>query len=331
MKEARHLGLPVPAGEEPSSCGLTVSKLIDWWVDEIDGLSSIAASGVSNRRSHLAWWKKAFGPTPYTDLSTATIQDALRVRYTTPNTRNRVRATLGRVIRDAICEGKVCEDKLKGLYEKESAPRSDEPYTDDELRRLFASLEEEDDKRLLVMYALALTTGARHAALWDLRVSDFDFEKGLVTLTRKVKRGQHRAIPLQPWVEKLVLTYVWPLRYSATEMPLFKRSDYKGKTWPRTVNERVLERAAIKRKHPFHTMRHTFVTRAIVEGVPTDWVARFSGHTTLHIMSRYKHLTDSSMEQVFSRKRGEDHRTEAQRLADATRDPLPNAPAPRKE
>ena len=213
-------------------------------------------------------------------------------------------------------QGTLTEHLLKGLSEPER-PATDDAYSEEELGRLFDALRQEDDPRPLVAAAIALSTGARQAAIWSLQVQDVDLGNGYVRFQRNVKRGKHRAVPLQRWVERLILNKVWPEWDSVKpETPLFRGTP---KAWPAKVWNRAVKRAKLERRKPFHTLRHTFVTRALAEGVPIQWVTRFSGHSDTTVMARYKHLTDQAMARAFSRT--QDSRSEAQRLEDATRLP----------
>lgn len=65
---------------------------------------------------------------------------------------------------------------------------------------------------------------------------------------------------------------------------------------------RVIHRLAAQtgiRVHP-HALRHTWATRAIAAGVPTEIVRRAGGWASLAVMQRYLHVSDTEMLRAWS-------------------------------
>ena len=162
-----------------------------------------------------------------------------------------------------------------------------------------------------VSVILALYTGMRIGEICGLKWSDIDFETRLIHVQRTVMRvtdenalekrtvvvedhpktaESNRFIPMT----NHLCTYLLQLKES-------NRSNYivnnQGKrVEPRTVNYRfkkVLAGTDLEKFH-FHTLRHTFATRCVENGVDIASVSRLMGHSSIKLtLDTY---TDSMME-----------------------------------
>lgn len=64
------------------------------------------------------------------------------------------------------------------------------------------------------------------------------------------------------------------------------------------IFRRVSSKIGLERVTP-HTMRHSFATRMIEEGVDIRYVAAFLGHQSLNTTKRYTHVRDYKMQQIY--------------------------------
>lgn len=170
-----------------------------------------------------------------------------------------------------------------------------------------------DDKRALGIL-LCFYTGIRIGELCALRWGDIDFEAGTMSIARTVSRTKNFQ---QPANKSTLLVGMPKSRKSARKIPLpafllklsndlkmytedencYALSGSKTPIEPRTYQKlykRILASAGVKDRK-FHTIRHTFATRALELGVDIKTLSEILGHSNVSItLNIYAH---SLMEQ----------------------------------
>lgn len=191
------------------------------------------------------------------------------------------------------------ENPWKVLKYRPADPPAKRPLTDAELRAVESAIKDEDT---MLLFKTGLYTGMRIGDCAALSWKDVDLERGVLNVKPiKTRRyGTKVTIPLHP----------------ALRSELEKRPSREGYVSPvnaksyrnRTIAERfrnVLERAGLTRwteesgrrrcEVSFHSLRHTFVSRAVEAGVPLELVRRITGHATSEMTVRYAHPSDESL------------------------------------
>ncbi|MBF0287139.1 MAG: tyrosine-type recombinase/integrase [SAR324 cluster bacterium] len=51
----------------------------------------------------------------------------------------------------------------------------------------------------------------------------------------------------------------------------------------------------------FHDLRHTAITRMVIEGYPVSFIMEMTGHTNFNTHSRYCNLNQESMWEIIER------------------------------
>jgi len=140
-----------------------------------------------------------------------------------------------------------------------------------------------------LMLAAALT-GARAGELISATRSQFDAR--LRTITLKGKVGS-RTIPMSPSALTLFKRLA---KGKASDAALLARDD--GRAWGHSDWDQLVRGAAAKAKLPsgvcLYTLRHSFITQAITEGMTTLDVARLCGTSVGMIEKHYGHLVASA-------------------------------------
>jgi len=215
-------------------------------------------------------------------------EDAIRRSRATAN---RILGTLRAALNHAYAECRVPSDnawrgRLKPF--RNVAVTRKRYLTVAEAQRLLNAAE--DDLRNLVQ--AALQTGARYSELTRLKVHDFDGRSGTVGIA-KSKAGKPRRVYLTE--EGCAFFHSITVGRSGDELMLHHHG---GKPWRRTDQwwpmHHAVKRAKLDPPASFHTLRHTYASLALMNGVPLQVVAENLGHVDTRMCERhYGHLAPS--------------------------------------
>jgi integrase len=140
---------------------------------------------------------------------------------------------------------------------------------------------------------ILLYTGMRRSELVYLTWDDIDFRNKLITVQSKPEEGFHpkshrpRSIPIHPHLEQLLLDVPQRGRYvfdNGKDRPVYCK-DYYTKRF-----EKILKAADVKNAN-LHTLRHTFASNLVMNGVDLRTVQELLGHSTIRVTERYAHLS----------------------------------------
>lgn len=170
-----------------------------------------------------------------------------------------------------------------------------------EVARILAAV---SDCYRAIMTFLWLTGTRIGEARW-LTPEDIDHENRVVWIRAKPgwrpKSGDVRSIPMSPELEELLASIPKNRRWVFQKLG-GDGSDARANqiSERRTLEhlKRVLKRLGLTGK--LHTFRHSFISHAIVNGVPPAVVRSWVGHVDDRILARYTHIAD---EQSNSRMR----------------------------
>ncbi len=193
-------------------------------------------------------------------------------------------------------------DRVKRIPDPEGY-RAD-AFTREEQQRLERAIDTKGDVRLFGIL-LSLYTGLRIGELLGLEWTDLDQACTMLTVNRTVHRGKGgegawhlyteqpktqsscRQIPLPPHISRMLRE----IRY--TSISPYVICNKKGGRMPtrsyQYIFERLTEETGV-RKLNFHTLRHTFATRALENGMDIKTLSELLGHKNASItLNRYAH------------------------------------------
>jgi integrase len=199
---------------------------------------------------------------------------------------------------DAVRQGRIKFNPCLGLdpLDEESAER--EPFTPDEVRKLFGSATGDWQRAIMFSYY----TGARLSDVASMLSQAIDWEKRLISfIPKKTKRGKKvLRIPLHPELEKQLLKNAGvgnaPLfpelagrrtggahGLSAEFAAIMRKAGVYGKIVRHTANGR---RNTTK---SFHSLRHNFVSALADGGIAREVRQVLAGHASERMNELYTH------------------------------------------
>jgi integrase len=170
-------------------------------------------------------------------------------------------------------------------------------FTQDELRRFFAAIEDLRDRAL---FALIYHHGLRVGEVALLTQGDVDLWRGRI-LVRRLKGGAWSEQPLFSSTTSLLGRYLAG-RPLVPEGPLFE-----GRTGPlkkrqiQSLFVRYRDLAGLPTRLTCHSLRHSIATHLLDAGMPLEFVQDHLGHQSIRSTSIYARITDHHRAALFLR------------------------------
>jgi integrase len=262
------------------------------------------------------WIKPIIGTKPFKDISTfdlerlkKTMQKANRA----PRSVEYALTTLGQIFRQAerlgYFQGDIPTTKIKKPKYDNKRVRF---LSHDEAHHLLKILQIKSQETY-EMALLSLHCGLRAGELFALAWKDIDLEHGLITLLDTKNKSKNRVVSMTVDVKAFLMAkdqdskqdLIFPDRKNAGIRKKISKS------FPRSVTEAGLNEGIEDRRQrvTFHTLRHTFASWLVMEGISLYDVKELLGHTTLTMTERYAHLAPgrnktaaTTMEKIFNKK-----------------------------
>ena len=257
--------------------------------------------------SQLKWWEEQIGDVRLSDLSTSLIsekRDLLsrtitnRKKQMSPARVNRYMAALSTALNTAIREWEWMDDNPMRKISKLKEPRGRVRYLSDEEReRLLDACKYSANTNLYLVVVLALSTGARQQEIWDLRWSNVNLIKGLITFS-ETKNDEFRSVPLKGHPLKLLLEHSRIRREDSDIVFPSKKNpavsyDFRN-PWKKALLVAEVE------DFRWHDLRHSCASYLAMNGVQMRTIAEILGHKTLSMVQRYTHLNAEHLSDAIS-------------------------------
>jgi len=168
--------------------------------------------------------------------------------------------------------------------------------TKDELKRLLAAI---STKKSRLMVSLTYACGFRVSELINLKILDLDFEE-MIGHVRMGKGRKDRIFNIPRFLLKYLKKQVLNQQESNQDY-LF--TGPKGKLSDRNIQKIVriaAKKAEINKKvHP-HTLRHSFATHLLENGVDIRKIQELLGHADLSTTQIYTHISTEELKKIPS-------------------------------
>jgi len=298
---------------------LTVSEHFEEWLEMRIAKEEVKASTIGQHRYILdTYIHPKFGTMALKDLNAQLLEKTLvellqsGKKDGSPLSRSSIRIialTLTQGLDRAVKNHKIAFNPMKEIQIPKGKTKTVELYSAQEVKVL---LKNAKPHRLYALIHLACHTGARRGEICALRWSDFDPEKGSISISKgrgmvngviveenstKSKRGM-RTVELDTETvqvlkshktrqsqEKLLIGEAWKeTGYIFTREdgdPIYPTSAY-------SIFRTIIKRAGLNAV-PFHSLRHTHATELLRNGIPPYIVAQRLGDEVQTILNTYAH------------------------------------------
>lgn len=283
----------------------TVGELFDRYLREVEKKNPKRFVDV---KPLLKWWDKEIGVYLLSDISRALIieqRDKLlntegkSVKKRSNSTVNRYMTALGNVFTVAMNEWEWVQENPLRKISKLPEPRGRVRFLSDEEReRLLEACQTSTNPQLHILVVLALSTGARHGELINLRWSEVDLQRRVITL-HDTKNKERRLLPLLHYALELMEAHN-KVRNIVSDLVFPSPSEPKKPWDSRSAWEAALKRADIQ-DFRFHDLRHSCASYLAMNGASLAEIAEVLGHKTLQMVKRYAHLSEAHTAKVVQR------------------------------
>jgi len=281
---------------------LTFAELMDnhylLWADENKKRAR------DDRSLYRNWLESRFGPitlagiTPF-DLER--LKKEMREKGKSPAT-----------VRHALCLVRQAFNKavIWGLWSGENPCRSVTFPNPNNARQRFLSYQEADQvlqaladrsRQVNRVARMSLYGGLRLGEIFGLSWSNVDLTHGILTVL-DAKNGESRPI----FITVQIRAVLDELAQGGPGEPLFKTRFGQPVAWLSKAFHDVVDELGLNKgiedrreKVTFHTLRHTFASWAVMQGIPLYTVGKALGHKTTVMTQRYSHLSPDSQKAAF--------------------------------
>jgi integrase len=148
--------------------------------------------------------------------------------------------------------------------------------------------------------AFALETGLRLTEQFHSRWDCLNTEQGILTIPLS-KSGKTRHVILTDAALEIIKGLTsWMHSPYLFPSPLTSGQPMQGRNFVVKVYEPALKRAKIEGV-TWHTLRHTFASRAVMAGVDIRTVQELMGHSTITMTMQYAHLSPAHLRIAVNR------------------------------
>ena len=312
--EGRHFG-------DGSTKNRTFGEVVDRYLEDVVPYRHTEPIAERAIRRHLLWWKKRLGHYALTSVSPARIsklRDELKAspvldsrerplldedgnvkRLKSVATVNRYLASLSVMYSVAVREWGWLQQNPVAKVSRLREPRGRVRFLSDaERERLLTACRASRNPYLYTIVVLALSTGARHSEIMNLRGRDIDLERGVARL-EKTKNNERRALPLTHVALEL-LQALYNEENSSSDALVFPGATGVA---PVHISEHFVEamHSAGIEDFRFHDLRHSAASYLAMNGATLAEIAEVLGHKTLQMVKRYAHLSDQHTAAVVER------------------------------
>jgi len=150
-----------------------------------------------------------------------------------------------------------------------------------------------------VLLSFIYSAGLRLLEVRNVKIADVDFYRMMIHI-RQTKYNKDRYVPLSPkmviGLKKYIAAYD-PKIYLFNGREIGSQLSEKGVQWPM---REMIKRAGITKQASVHTLRHSYATHLLEQGMDVDTLRKLLGHAHLSTTLIYLHVARLGHSTKFS-------------------------------
>jgi site-specific recombinase XerD len=149
-----------------------------------------------------------------------------------------------------------------------------------------------------LLLSLAYAGGLRISEVLALRIGDIDLDEMIVTVRQGKGRKDRRTV-----LSDKIVNDIRSVAAERSEQAYLFESERGGKlttTSASMIFRTALRKAGIKKDASFHSLRHSFATHLLENGVDVRYVQELLGHAHIRTTQIYTHLTNPALKNIKS-------------------------------
>ena len=150
-----------------------------------------------------------------------------------------------------------------------------------------------------IVLALIYSAGLRSLEVVNLKLSDIDFERKTIHIHQS-KNKKDRLVPLSNLMAKGLIKYIncyKPYKWLFNGLKSDGRYSVKGLSW---VMKSALRRTDISKNVSLHSLRHSYATHLLEQGVNIVTIKHLLGHSDISTTMIYLHVTQIDIQKAHS-------------------------------
>jgi len=172
-------------------------------------------------------------------------------------------------------------------------------FTKSDFQTLMKGIADQWLKELIIFAAL---TGMRRGEITNLRWEDVDLKQRLIVIqsnpTFKTKHGKRRILPMNDIVFNLLAAKAGRATYEYV-FHIGGRKIYDDHACKKL--KKYIRQAGLNNRLHFHSLRHTFASWLVQDGVSLYEVQKLLGHSNIAVTQVYSHLLPEGLHSTVNR------------------------------
>jgi site-specific recombinase XerD len=163
------------------------------------------------------------------------------------------------------------------------------------MKRLFSAVENRKHRTILM---LGYSAGLRLGEIVRLKINDIDRERMQIRVVQS-KGKKDRYTKLSDKFLPMLDVYIEEYRPKEYLFEGASGDEYSTRSIQNMIRD-VVAKAGIKKHVTMHTLRHTFATHCLENGVDLRYIQSMMGHESSKTTEIYTHVTTKGFDQIKS-------------------------------